>query len=77
MTDHLKRIADALEGIARMVREDRREMEEAQLMAEAFVDPADCDHPREHRATVEDGVFMRIGCSACGTADIRTPAGVR
>lgn len=70
MSNALERIADALEGIEQMMREDRDMMQRHQEEAAQYVDPATCEHPRTHRVPHEDGAFARIGCQLCGADDI-------
>lgn len=67
----MERIADALEGIETMMREDRDMMIHADREAsQHYVDPRDCDHPRDMRDTNESVSPPRLGCSKCGVDDI-------
>ena len=64
----MERIADALEGIETMMREDRDMM--IAPASEYAVAPGECDHPRDMRDTNESVSPPRLGCSKCGINDI-------
>lgn len=66
----MERMADSLEDIAKMMREDRDLMLHAQHEVGDYIDPLSCDHPRDMRDTDESVSPPRLGCSKCGIDDI-------
>lgn len=68
--DSLAVIAESLRRMADMMAADREEMRQAAEEQADYVDPVDCDHPREARYDNTDGAILRRGCHRCGADDI-------
>lgn len=63
-------IAESLRRIADVMCAQHEEYEEAKAWNARQVNPAECDHPREHRYDNSDGAILRRGCHLCGVEDI-------